>query len=168
MKLSRRLTALALCMMLMIPVGQAATWRSPWFYRWYSTQQATVQMTAASGWRDDFAGEVARQVNEERAKAGLSGLRVDAELTRAARVRATEIAQKFSHTRPDGSSWSTVSESAFGENIAVGQQTPDKVMAAWLTSEGHRANILRGTYGSIGVACYVTGGVVYWVQLFGR
>jgi len=98
----------------------------------------------------------------------LSALRTDSELNRAAAVRAGEIVKKFSHTRPDGSHWSTVSNSAFGENIAKGQKTADKVMAAWLTSEGHRANILRQSFGSIGVCAYIYNGVTYWVQLFGR
>ena len=118
--------------------------------------------------RNDLASEVVRQVNEERAKYGLSQLRTDAELTRAARVRAEEIVRSFSHTRPDGSKWATVSVSAYGENIAMGQKTADKVMAAWLTSEGHRANILRPSYGSIGVCALTVNGVTYWVQLFGK
>ena len=118
--------------------------------------------------RSDLAAEVVRQVNEERAKLGLSPLRQDAELTRAACVRAREIAQTFSHTRPDGTAWRTVSGAAYGENIAKGQRTADKVMAAWLTSQGHRENILRASYGSIGVCAFVHDGVVYWAQLFGK
>lgn len=116
----------------------------------------------------DLASQVVAQVNAERQKAGLSALRVDAELTRAAQVRAREIVQQFSHTRPDGTAWSTVSASAYGENIAMGQQTVDKVMAAWMSSQGHRENILRPGYGSIGVCAYISGGVRYWVQLFGK
>lgn len=115
-----------------------------------------------------LSGEVVRQVNMERAKAGLKSLTVSAELNRAARVRAGEITRKFSHTRPDGSAWHTVSRAAYGENIAMGQRTADKVMAAWMTSSGHRANILRASYGSIGVCAIVSGGVTYWVQLFGK
>lgn len=118
--------------------------------------------------RSDLAAEVIRQVNEERAKQGLGPLRQDAELTRAACIRAREITQKFSHTRPDGTSWSTVSGAAYGENIARGQRTADKVMAAWLTSQGHRENILRASYGSIGVCAIDYNGVIYWVQLFGK
>ena len=114
------------------------------------------------------AQSVVNQVNQERAKQGLSALRVDPKLTAAAQIRAKEIVEKFSHTRPDGTRWSTVSSVAYGENIAKGQRTADKVMAAWMTSSGHRANILRASYGSIGVACVKSGGVYYWVQLFGR
>ena len=130
------------------------------------TSVPTTPTTGAS--RSDLASQVVAQVNAERAKQGLGELRVDAGLTRAACVRAGEITRKFSHTRPDGSSWSTVSGAAFGENIAKGQRTADKVMAAWLSSQGHRENILRASYGSIGVCAYAYNGVVYWVQLFGR
>ena len=125
------------------------------------TAQAATLVTAN-------AQSVVRQVNQERAARGLSALRVDPALTAAAQIRAQEIVQKFSHTRPDGTRWSTVSSAAYGENIAKGQRTADKAMAAWMTSSGHRANILRANYGSIGVACVKSGGVYYWVQLFGK
>lgn len=114
------------------------------------------------------AYQVVQQVNMERAKHGLAPLEMNATLNAAAAVRAEEITRKFSHTRPDASKWSTVSKAAFGENIARGQKTVDKVMAAWLTSEGHRKNILRPSFGSIGVSCVKSGNVYYWVQLFGR
>ncbi|MBR3503084.1 MAG: hypothetical protein IKO07_02420 [Clostridia bacterium] len=115
-----------------------------------------------------MAAQVIAQTNAERAKYGLKTLAVDADLTRAAQIRANEIARKFSHTRPDGSSCFTVSDKAFGENIARGYTYVDKVMAAWMSSEGHRANILRASYGSIGVACLQVDGIYCWVQLFGK
>ena len=115
-----------------------------------------------------MAAEVAAQVNAERAKYGLSSLTVSDELTRAACVRASEIVRQFSHTRPDGSSCFTVSGAAYGENIAKGQSSADRVMVAWMSSEGHRANILRESYGSIGVCALKVNGVIYWVQLFGK
>ena len=73
-----------------------------------------------------------------------------------------------SHTRPDGTSWSTVSGSAYGENIARGQKSAEKVVAAWMTSTYHRENILRKSYGSVGICAYRHNGVMYWVQLFGK
>lgn len=132
----------------------------------------TVRPTATpasvpSGTDSASAAEVVRQVNEERAKYGLGALSVDSDLTQAAYIRAVETTQQFSHTRPDGSSWSTVSVKAKGENIAMGYNSADKVMAAWLTSEGHRANILRESFTTIGVCAYEYNGVMYWVQLFG-
>lgn len=116
----------------------------------------------------DMASEVVRQTNSDRAKNGLGALTVSAELTRAACVRANEIVSSFSHTRPDGNSWTTVSTAARGENIAKGQQNASKVMAAWMSSSGHRANILRASFGSIGVCAYKVGNIMYWVQLFGK
>jgi len=127
-----------------------------------------VSGPAALSVKTALADEVFRQVNMERTKRGLGTLRLSVELNRAARVRANEITRRFSHTRPDGRAWRTVSAAAYGENIAMGQRTADKVMAAWMTSSGHRANILRPSYGSIGVCAVVSGGVTYWVQLFGK
>lgn len=115
-----------------------------------------------------MAYQVVQQVNMERARYGLDPVEMDATLNAAAAIRAEEIVRKFSHTRPDGSKWSTVSQKAYGENIARGQKTVDKVMAAWMTSEGHRKNILRASYGTIGVSCIKAGNIYYWVQLFGR
>lgn len=117
---------------------------------------------------NSLAEQVIAQVNAERARYGLSTLRVNAELTRTACVRAGEIAEQFSHARPDGSQWFTVSASVLGENIARGQNSADRVMASWMSSEGHRANILRASYGSIGVCALRVNGVIHWVQLFGR
>lgn len=114
-----------------------------------------------------MAAEVVRQTNGDRVKYGLPALKEDPELTRAALVRAQEIVKTFSHTRPDGSRGITASSIARAENIAKGQQTADKVMAAWMSSSGHRATILRTTISKIGVCAYRVNGIMYWVQLFG-
>lgn len=120
-----------------------------------------------------YAEQVVKLVNEERAKAGLSPLTLDADITAAANIRAQEIKQLFSHTRPDGSSFSTVlkeqgiSFRGSGENIAWGQKSPEQVMNGWMNSEGHRANILNKNFKNIGVGYYQDeNGVNHWVQLF--
>lgn len=128
----------------------------------------SLAASAEGTFYNGYAQEVVRQVNMEREKRGLNPLMVDANLTAAANIRAKEITQKFSHTRPNGSRAVTVSNFAYAENIARGQKTPDKVMAAWLTSDGHRQNMLRASYGSIGVSCIRVGNIYYWVQLFGK
>lgn len=127
------------------------------------------------GSQDAFANEVVRLVNEERAKAGLPALTVDRGAASAAQVRAKEIERSFSHTRPDGSSFNSALTEAgvnfrgAGENIAYGQNSPEKVMEGWMNSSGHRANILNSSYTSIGVGHYQnTSGVNYWTQLFIR
>ena len=93
--------------------------------------------------------------------------------SKKASVRAREIKRQFSHTRPDGSSFSTaltqqgVSYNRSGENIAYGQRTPEAVMEGWMNSSGHRANILNASFRNIGVGLYQDeNGVKHWVQLF--
>ena len=56
-----------------------------------------------------------------------------------------------------------------GENIAAGQETPESVMAGWMTSPGHRANILNPAFKEIGVGFTRSNGQfgIYWVQVFG-
>lgn len=120
----------------------------------------------------DFASQVVALVNAERAKQGLSALTIDTKVQQAALMRAKESAQSFSHTRPNGSSFSTalseagVSYRTAGENIAYGQSTPQQVMNAWMNSSGHRANILNANYTTIGVGYTVINGTAYWAQLF--
>lgn len=116
---------------------------------------------------------VAELVNEERAKAGLNPLTLQADITEAAQVRAIETVTSFSHTRPDGRHFTTalqeagVSYRGAGENIAWGQKTPEQVMEGWMNSAGHRANILNENYTSIGIGYYQnSAGVNYWSQLF--
>ena len=129
---------------------------------------AATQAPVSVSNREDLATQVLNLLNGERASRGLSALRMDPELTRAACVRAGEIARSFSHTRPDGSAWSTVSGAAYGENIARGQNSAEKVIAAWMTSTSHRENMLRASYGSVGICAYKVNGVMHWVQLFGK
>lgn len=120
-----------------------------------------------------YIKQVANLVNKERAKAGLSPLTVKKDIESAAKVRAIETQKSFSHTRPNGSKFTTaltesnVTFKGAGENIAWGQKTPEQVMDVWMNSEGHRANILNKNFTSIGVGYETTSsGTPYWVQLF--
>ena len=107
-----------------------------------------------------------------RKKAGLKALDPDTGAADAAHIRAKEIVQSFSHTRPDGRTCFTaasdlgVSYRTAGENIAYGYQTPEQVVQGWMNSEGHRKNILSSSFTKIGVGCYEKGGVLYWSQFF--
>lgn len=119
-----------------------------------------------------YVEQVVTLVNIERAKVGLPALNMSEDLNRAAQIRARETVQSFSHTRPNGSSFSSVlkengiSYRGAGENIAWGQRTPEAVVNAWMNSEGHRANILNKNYTSIGVGYHLNGSTPYWTQLF--
>lgn len=123
-----------------------------------------------------FINEVLRLTNEFRAENGVEPLELDLDLTAVAMVRADEITELFSHTRPDGTSWSTAfDEGGFtlggncggrAENIAYGYSSAAAVVEAWKNSSGHRANMLKSSFNVIGIGFVNDGGVYYWTQEF--
>ncbi len=54
-----------------------------------------------------------------------------------------------------------------GENIAQGQATPRDVFISWMSSAGHRANILRADYRHIGAATIAASSGRMWVMELG-
>ena len=124
------------------------------------------------------AREVLRLTNVERASAGCSALAWDSRLAAAAAGHSTDMASHdyFSHTSRDGRSFSArITAAGYGwsrvaENIAAGQPTPKAVVAAWMDSDGHRANILNCALTELGVGVArsgASGNVPYWTQDFG-
>ncbi|MBO7396062.1 MAG: hypothetical protein J6U16_08110 [Ruminococcus sp.] len=144
--------------------AQAASVSAPTF-----TEQT---MTLSASELSDYANEVAVLVNKERSARGLAPLRVLPKLQSAAQRRADEITQKFDHVRPNGASCFSVIEEFgldyyyIGENIAAGQTSPERVMTAWMNSEGHRNNILDPEFMYIGVGVTQKGNTIYWSQEF--
>ncbi|OUQ85703.1 hypothetical protein B5G50_25695 [Brevibacillus brevis] len=118
----------------------------------------------------DFAKQVADLVNQERAKAGLKPVQMDATLSKVALAKAQDMSANnyFDHNSPTyGSPFDMMKQygiqySTAGENIAMGQQSPQEVMQQWMNSEGHRQNIMNPDFTKIGVG--FTNG--YWVQEF--
>lgn len=121
---------------------------------------------------EDFAVEVLNLVNAERAKVGVAPLSLAEDLQQSTAIRAHEIVQYFSHTRPDGSDCFTVmwdKGNTCGENIAAGYPTAAQTVEQWMNSEGHRANILNPAFHELGVGyAYEEYSTYhhYWVQLF--
>lgn len=116
---------------------------------------------------EEYVDEVIRLVNEERRAAGLDPLEKSESLCKSAQLRAGEVSGYFSHTRPDGTACFTaisVSYTTAGENIAMGQLTPDEVMECWMGSAGHKSNILGKDFGRIGVG--YDPATNSWVQMF--
>jgi uncharacterized protein YkwD len=106
-------------------------------------------------------------VNQQRAAAGLPALTWNDTLAESAGIRATEIVVNWSHTRPDGSEWWTAgAQTEMGENLAYGQSSAEQAMTEWMNSPGHAENILRSSFTTLGVSCYVCNGTYYWVQHF--
>jgi uncharacterized protein YkwD len=122
--------------------------------------------------------EAFKLLNEDRAKHGLSALQCDDDLLIVGRLHCKDMDERqyFAHTNPDGEQpWDRMNRygirgwSLVGENIAMGQRSPQEVQTAWMNSPGHRANILTADFTHVGVAFYQReGGRTYWTQLFAR
>ena len=75
----------------------------------------------------------------------------------------------MTHVRPNKYASETIfnlAPGSYGENIALGQKTPEIVVEDWMGSPGHRSNILNKSYRRIGVGCFFEDGVFYWTQTF--
>jgi uncharacterized protein YkwD len=131
---------------------------------------------SASATAAPASGAVARivaLVNSERSKAGCSPVTLNAKLSKAAQDHSADMAshQNMSHTGSDGSdpgariTRAGYNWSAYGENVAYGYSTPEQVMAGWMSSPGHKENILTCSFKEIGVGLAQPGS--YWTQDFG-
>jgi len=122
--------------------------------------------------QNNFAVEVLTLVNAERAKVGAPPLKLADDLQQASAIRAREIIQTFSHTRPDGSGCFTVMKNrgrTCGENIAAGNASAAETVEQWMNSDGHRENILNPAFTELGVGyAYEDYSTYhhYWIQLF--
>ncbi|MEU6668343.1 CAP domain-containing protein [Streptomyces sp. NPDC046727] len=133
-----------------------------------SSSPVTVSKEAAA------EAEVLKLVNDERAKAGCSPLAANSSLTGLAETFSDDMAARgfFDHTDPDGNSpWDRAAKAGItdlgGENIARGQADAAAVMAAWMNSPGHRANILSCNFKTLGVGVHFGPGGPWWTQDFG-
>lgn len=119
-----------------------------------------------------YEKQVVELVNKERASRGLSPLTLNTELSRVARIKSEDMRDNeyFSHNSPTyGSPFDMMKSFGInyrtaGENIAMGQQSPEAVVTAWMNSDGHRANILNANFTQIGVGYAANGN--YWTQMF--
>ena len=122
----------------------------------------------------DIVNDVVKYTNEFRTEVGQAPLTLDETLTKAAMVRAIEMAysDKFSHERPDGNMCYYIMRDfgqdiyGVGENIASRQRNAKEVSYAWKGSQGHYENMISASFTRIGVGVINFYGTYYWVQLF--
>jgi uncharacterized protein YkwD len=99
-------------------------------------------------------------MNRERAAHGVALLRQSEALTAAAEERVRDMMERhyFDHVAPDGTSPFAAAErhgyayTAIGENLAVGYRSAAAVVDGWMSSPGHRANLLGTQYDDVGLA----------------
>lgn len=115
-----------------------------------------------------LAKEIFDATNAQRISAGLDPLIWSDELALAAQVRANEIITNFSHIRPDGTKCYALNSSITGENLIRGPSASGQEMVSrWMTSDGHRTNILWKQHRVIGIATVTTSQGTTGCQLFG-
>ncbi len=137
--------------------------------------QKPAATPAVSGDYAAFQKRVVELVNAERAKNGLKPLKMNAQVNKTATLKSQDMAKLgyFDHNSPTyGSPFDMmkkygISYRTAGENIAMGQTTPEQVMKGWMNSPGHRANILKSSFTEIGVGVAKnSSGRLYWTQQF--
>ncbi len=136
-------------------------------------------VVAAAGPETDAAvARVLELTNVERERVGVPPLALSTELTSAAQSYSVVLATSgcFAHTcGPVPDMAERVGEAgyqgwtAIAENIAAGYPTPEAVVAGWMSSPGHRANLLSPNYAEIGIGLATGGGRygTFWTQDFG-
>ena len=160
------------------PVTQAATQapKPPVTTTAAQTEPEEIKTSVIS---DAGMKKMLKLVNEARAEKGLAPMKLDPTACKIAQLRAEELVKSFSHTRPDGSDFSSpyeemgVNYKRIGENIAYGMNMMSSVRDAfesWMASDGHRANILDSNFDSLGVGMYAVkkngAWYYYWCQTF--
>ncbi|HET6987126.1 MAG TPA: CAP domain-containing protein [Kribbella sp.] len=145
------------------------------------TPSSTTQPLASGGGTNAQERQVLEYTNQIRQQQGCGPLRLDSSLVEAAGKHASDMVRRhyMDHTSPDGKdpgdrmAAAGYRGSSWGENIAAGYDSAQKVVAAWMQSDGHRRNILNCRFTSIGIG-YDPGqvrsdaGPGSWVQDFGR
>lgn len=116
------------------PEGEETTTQKPENEESTTEQPPVEEITKAEKMKRVLEEEFLRLVNEERVKNGRGILEVNKTLHKAARLRAEECLEKFSHTRPNGESYKSILQgdlaydwSHIAENIAWFYESPYSV-----------------------------------------
>jgi uncharacterized protein YkwD len=139
--------------------------------------QASVNCTPDASWgtlNTAFEAQVAVQLNQQRAANNLPPLAVSPLLTQSAEWKSLHMSeyQYFDHSDPAPpvardagtriSDCGYTFDTAIGENIAEGFPTVSAVVAAWMASDEHRANILESAFTVVGVGVARDASGQYW------
>lgn len=137
-----------------------------------------------------YQEQVLALLNAERTASGLPALRRVATLEQAAQTYSETMMHAtaggpvyLAHLGPDGSTLGRrVSATGYvwyslGETLAAGQKSPQQLVAEWMSSPLHRANILSRDYRDVGLGVAIGPGtwsdgrrdthVIWWTANFG-
>lgn len=104
--------------------------------------------------------KIIQLINLERAKKGIGPIVANQQLNAAAEKKGSYMfsLDYWAHIAPDGTPpWLFIHESGYhyqsaGENLARDFQTEEELIAAWMASPTHRANLLNASFNEAGVA----------------
>lgn len=125
-------------------------------------------------------GVLTQLTNQEREAYDAPELKVNDLLTKAAELKALDMAEKgyFAHTSPEGRTpWYWLDQvgykySSAGENLAVNFYDSQDVDQAWMNSPTHKANIIKKEYTEIGIGVargtYQGKSTIFVAQFFGK
>jgi uncharacterized protein YkwD len=132
--------------------------------------------------QDAFEAEITRLINEERSKAGLITLQVDSSLVQFARERSSDMVARgyFGHADPETGEDLYVSmlrshgvRGLIAENTtqllrttSTSESNAVRATSNWITSDGHRMNILDPAFHKTGVGITVGSDYIIVTQLF--
>ena len=133
-----------------------------------------ARMVGSPAWLSRVEDTVVTLVNEERRRRGLPPMRADARLSGAARAHSQDMSRRsyLDHISPEGrTAYDRMLAAGYhdpaSENIAQGYSTPHAVMHGWMSSPGHRANIVDPDFRAIGVGFAQGPDGPLWTQTFG-
>lgn len=139
------------------------------------TRTVTITYSNSESEEEIFADRIFELTNAEREKAGAGPLIRNTKIESLAKNHCADMINRgfFNHENPDGDSpfdrfrKADITYRHAGENIAAGQKTPEQAMEEWLSSPGHKDNILNPDYTDIGISVMCGGKYgIYWVQVF--
>jgi uncharacterized protein YkwD len=121
-----------------------------------------------------FRSALQRRINHFRGEYGKAPIHLNLRLERSAQAHSNDMAahNDFSHSSSNGTSWAAriryygYRGGWIGENLAVGNVTARTVMAMWKASPPHRANLLNGHFGAVGIGAHAgkyAGRAAYYV-----
>ena len=115
----------------------------------------------------DQPARIVAATNEARVAEGLQPLTTSDCATQVAAARATALigAATLEHA-PLDDALTGCGVSVAGENLSRATVPPEDVVATWMGSAGHRANILDPAFTQLGVACVADGDAALCAQIF--
>ena len=118
-----------------------------------------ASLSFAQGYMD--ATDIMNRINQERSQRFIPTLTTNQKLITAAQGKADDMLHRsyFAHIDPDGNYvWPRIEAAGYkpyttlGENLAMDFTSPDDLVAAWMNSPTHRANIVNPKFQDQGLA----------------